>query len=68
MRTRCYADRDGRGTVLIKNADEMLNFTSGEEEHLEKVRRFLLFLSPSFLFLSERQTELADKALHLFRR
>ena len=26
-----------KGTVLIKNADEMLNFTTGEEKHLEKV-------------------------------
>ena len=26
-----------KGTVLIKNADEMLNFTRGEEKHLEKV-------------------------------
>jgi T-complex protein 1 subunit theta len=27
-----------KGTVLIKNKDEMLNFTRGEEQHLEKVR------------------------------
>ena len=26
-----------KGTVLIHNADEMLNFTRGEEKHLEKV-------------------------------
>lgn len=26
-----------KGTVLIKNADEMLNFTRDEEKHLEKV-------------------------------
>lgn len=26
-----------KGTVLIKNADEMLNFTTGEEKHMEKV-------------------------------
>ncbi|KAH9888377.1 T-complex protein 1 [Cubamyces lactineus] len=26
-----------KGTVLIKNADEMLNFTRGEEQHLEKI-------------------------------
>ena len=25
-----------KGTVLIKNADEMLNFTTGEEKLLEK--------------------------------
>ena len=27
-----------KGTVLIKNTDEMLNFTMGEEKHIEKVR------------------------------
>ena len=26
-----------KGTVLLKNANEMLNFTRGEEEQLEKV-------------------------------
>ncbi|KAG5220313.1 T-complex protein [Salix suchowensis] len=26
-----------KGTVLIKNADEMLNFTTGEEKHMEKI-------------------------------
>jgi T-complex protein 1 subunit theta len=26
-----------KGTVLLHNADEMLNFTRGEEQHLEKV-------------------------------
>jgi hypothetical protein len=26
-----------KGTVLIRNADEMLNFTTGEEKQLEKV-------------------------------
>lgn len=32
------AQTETKGTVLIKNADEMLNFTSGEEKYLEKVR------------------------------
>jgi T-complex protein 1 subunit theta len=26
-----------KGTVLIKNKEEMLNFTRGEEKHMEKV-------------------------------
>ena len=26
-----------KGTVLLRNAEEMLNFTTGEEKHLEKV-------------------------------
>jgi T-complex protein 1 subunit theta len=32
------AQTETKGTVLIKNADEMLNFTTGEEKHLEKAR------------------------------
>lgn len=31
------AQTETKGTVLIKSAEEMLNFTTGEEKHLEKV-------------------------------
>jgi T-complex protein 1 subunit theta len=31
------AQTETKGTVLIKNKDDMLNFTRGEEKHLEKV-------------------------------
>ena len=31
------AQTETKGTVLIKSADEMLNFTRGEEKHIEKV-------------------------------
>jgi chaperonin GroEL (HSP60 family) len=31
------AQTETKGTVLIKNADDMLNFTTGEEKHIEKV-------------------------------
>ncbi|KAI0765688.1 T-complex protein 1 [Trametes elegans] len=31
------AQTETKGTVLIHNADEMLNFTRGEEKHLEKI-------------------------------
>lgn len=31
-----------KGTVLIKNKDEMLNFTTGEEKHMEKVRTSMI--------------------------
>lgn len=31
------AQTETKGTVLIKNADDMLNFTRGEEKHMEKV-------------------------------
>ena len=33
-----------KGTVLLKNANEMLNFTRGEEEQLEKVRPHVLLV------------------------
>ena len=36
------AQTETKGTVLIKNADEMLNFTTGEEKQIEKVRHSLL--------------------------
>ena len=32
------AQTETKGTVLIHNKEEMLNFTTGEEKHLEKVR------------------------------
>ena len=32
------AQTETKGTVLLHNAEEMLNFTSGEEKHMEKVR------------------------------
>ncbi|THG94628.1 hypothetical protein EW026_g6881 [Hermanssonia centrifuga] len=31
------AQTETKGTVLIKKADELLNFTTGEEKHLEKI-------------------------------
>lgn len=31
------AQTETKGTVLLKNADELLNFSTGEEKHLEKV-------------------------------
>lgn len=34
------AQTETKGTVLIKNADEMLNFTTGEEKQVENVRGF----------------------------
>ena len=40
-----------KGTVLLKNANEMLNFTRGEEEQLEKVRSHVLLVFPSPPFL-----------------
>ena len=40
------AQTETKGTVLLHNAQEMLNFTSGEEKHMEKVFEI------SFSFLS----------------
>lgn len=31
------AQTETKGTVLLKNAEEMLNFTTGEENHVSKV-------------------------------
>ena len=47
------AQTETKGTVLIKNADEMLNFTTGEEKHIEKVRHKITFDSfdPNLCFL-----------------
>lgn len=36
------AQTETKGTVLLHNAEEMLNFTTGEEKHLEKVHKSIL--------------------------
>lgn len=36
------AQTETKGTVLLKNSEELLNFSKGEEQHMEKV----LLLSP----------------------
>ena len=36
------AQTETKGTVLLKSAEEMLNFTRGEEQQLEKVRAYFL--------------------------
>jgi hypothetical protein len=48
------AQTETKGTVLIKNADEMLNFTTGEEKHIEKVRLEITFIHPILTFFSKR--------------
>ena len=45
------AQTETKGTVLIKNKDEMLNFTSGEEKHLEKVTIFTIYSPGPFFML-----------------
>ena len=52
------AQTETKGTVLIKNADEMLNFTTGEEKHIEKVRQKITFTHPILtLFFKDLQRD-----------
>ena len=52
------AQTETKGTVLIKNADEMLNFTTGEEKHIEKVcHEITLTLSDLTYFFSKRSSK-----------
>lgn len=34
------AQTETKGTVLLKNSEELLNFSRGEEKHMEKVGFF----------------------------
>lgn len=47
------AQTETKGTVLIKNAEEMLNFTTGEEKHLEKAGSS----SSARLFIAQRSLD-----------
>ena len=52
------AQTETKGTVLIKNADEMLNFTTGEEKHIEKVSHEIVFTHPILnLLFSKRSSK-----------
>ena len=58
------AQTETKGTVLIKNADEMLNFTRGEEKHMEKVGIQTRHASLSFAHCcSQIFKELADSGV-----
>ena len=50
------AQTETKGTVLIKNADEMLNFTTGEEKHIEKVRHEITFIHPILTFFFQKRS------------
>lgn len=41
------AQTETKGTVLLKNSEELLNFSRGEEKHMEKV--LAVFISPRLL-------------------
>lgn len=48
-----------KGTVLLKNADEMLKLTRGEEQHLEKVRiSYLIFIGNLMPFRSSKKSQI----------
>jgi hypothetical protein len=51
------AQTETKGTVLIKNADEMLNFTTGEEKHIEKVRHEITLTHPALTFFFQKDLQ-----------
>ncbi|KAI0000970.1 T-complex protein 1 [Russula vinacea] len=59
------AQTETKGTVLIKNADEMLNFTRGEEKHMEKIFKEL---SDSGVKVIIAGTTVGELALHYLNR
>lgn len=59
------AQTETKGTVLIKSAEEMLNFTTGEEKHLEKI---IKEISDSGVKVIIAGTSVGDLALHYLNR
>ncbi|KAG0694950.1 chaperonin Cpn60/TCP-1 family [Suillus ampliporus] len=59
------AQTETKGTVLIKNADEMLNFTRGEEQHLEKIFKEI---ADSGIKVIIAGSSVGDLALHYLNR
>jgi len=59
------AQTETKGTVLIKNADEMLNFTRGEEKHMEKIFKEL---ADSGVRVIIAGTSVGELALHYLNR
>ncbi|THH20492.1 hypothetical protein EW146_g884 [Bondarzewia mesenterica] len=59
------AQTETKGTVLIKNADDMLNFTRGEEKHMEKI---FSELAASGVKVVIAGTSIGDLALHYLNR
>ncbi|KAI6029304.1 hypothetical protein PISMIDRAFT_249650 [Pisolithus microcarpus 441] len=55
-----------KGTVLIKNADEMLNFTRDEEKHLEKIFREIADSGVRVIIAGSSVGELAMHFLNRF--
>lgn len=59
------AQTETKGTVLLKNADEMLNFTRGEEQHLEKI---IKEIADSGVKIIIAGSSVGDLALHYLNR
>ncbi|KAI0061201.1 T-complex protein 1 [Artomyces pyxidatus] len=59
------AQTETKGTVLIKNADEMLNFTRGEEKHMEKI---FTEIADSGVKVLIAGTSVGELALHYLNR
>ncbi|KAH9014823.1 T-complex protein 1 [Lactarius deliciosus] len=59
------AQTETKGTVLIKNADEMLNFTRGEEKHMEKIFKELADSGVKAIIAG---TTVGELALHYLNR
>ncbi|KAL0955532.1 hypothetical protein HGRIS_001770 [Hohenbuehelia grisea] len=59
------AQTETKGTVLIKNADEMLNFTTGEEKHLEKIFKEIADSGVKVIIAG---TTVGELALHYLNR
>ncbi|KAF9265451.1 T-complex protein 1 [Marasmius fiardii PR-910] len=59
------AQTETKGTVLIKNANEMLNFTRGEEQHLEKIFKEIADSGVKVIIAG---SSVGDLALHYLNR
>ncbi|KAF8557820.1 T-complex protein 1 [Imleria badia] len=60
------AQTETKGTVLIKNADEMLNFTRGEEQHMEKIFKEIADAGVKVIIAGSSVGELALHYLNRF--
>ncbi|KAI0046463.1 T-complex protein 1 [Auriscalpium vulgare] len=59
------AQTETKGTVLLKNAEEMLNFTRGEEKHMEKI---FAEIAESGVKVLIAGTSVGELALHYLNR
>ncbi|KAF7289927.1 hypothetical protein MIND_01367700 [Mycena indigotica] len=66
------AQTETKGTVLIKNAEEMLNFTTGEEKHLEMAsytfHRIISQIASSGVSVIVGGSSMSDLVLHYLNR